>query len=159
MEQLSEGGSSSMLESLVVSFLPPTTTCPDDAAAYCSDIIISTAKWCSKMKRCPHFYPTIQPTHPTQPFHFIRSEAFLPLTREMEKYLIIAWQGGVKIHFFGNCIRPRQFIAINGKNLIYHLLNKNFGKFVKDLLNKISVNQTIKLLSSQTPTSNPWRFR
>ena len=49
--------------------------------------------------------------------------------------------------------------SIYGKYLIYHLLNKNFRKSVKDLLNKISVNQTIKLLPFQTPTSIPLRFR
>ena len=51
------------------------------------------------------------------------------------------------------------FSALFGKNLIYHLLNKNYRKFVKVLLNKIRVNQTIKLLPSQTPTSIPLRLR
>ena len=40
-----------------------------------------------------------------------------------------------------------------GKNLIYHLLNKNFRKYVKLLLNKKRVNETVNLLlPSQTPT-------
>ena len=47
-----------------------------------------------------------------------------------------------------------------GKNLIYHLLNKNFRKYVKLLLNKKRVNETVNLLlPSQTPTSFPYRFR
>ena len=46
-----------------------------------------------------------------------------------------------------------------GKNLIYHLLNKNFRKFVKVLLNKIKVNQTIKLLPSKNPDLHPLAFQ
>ena len=51
-------------------------------------------------------------------------------------------------------------VTISGKNLIYHLLNKNFRKYVKLLLNKKRVNETLNLLlPSQTPTSNPYSFR
>ncbi len=47
-----------------------------------------------------------------------------------------------------------------GKNLIYHLLNKNFRKYVKLLLNKKRVNETVNLLlPSQTLTSFPYHFR
>ena len=47
-----------------------------------------------------------------------------------------------------------------GKNSIYHLLNKIFKKYVKGLVNKNWVKEIVNpVLPSQTPTSIPWRFR
>ena len=49
-------------------------------------------------------------------------------------------------------IRIRAAQSHSGKNLIYHLLNKNFRKYIKLLLNKKRVNETVNLLlPSQTP--------
>ena len=77
-------------------------------------------------------------------FYFLRWDFFIICAETF--FYFLRWA------FFIFCAEPF------GKNLIYHLLNKNYRKFVKVLLNKIRVNQTIKLLPSQTPTSIPLRF-
>ena len=49
-----------------------------------------------------------------------------------------------------------RFGRSKGKNSMYHLLNKNIGKYVKVLLNKNWVKETVNpVLPSQTPTSFP----
>ena len=67
-------------------------------------------------------------------------------------YMIHSWDEFMKL--------PPVLTIDVGKNLIYHLLNKNFRKYVKFLLNKKRVNETVNLLlPSQTPTSFPYGFR
>ena len=53
-------------------------------------------------------------------------------------------------------ILPAPQFQFCGKNSIYHLLNKKIGKYVKVLLNKNWVKETVNpVLPSQTPTSFP----
>ena len=65
-----------------------------------------------------------------------------------------------EFHNFDQISQSWQNFTTFGKNLIYHLLNKNFRKYVKLLLNKKRVNETVNLLlPSQTPSSIPYSFR